>query len=86
MKNALIPILTVLATSFGLTLGGAVVAETVFAWPGIGRLLVDAINSRDTLMVTGVLIMTTMLSSIVILVIDICYAFVDPRIKARYAR
>ena len=83
-RNVLIPLLTVLATSFGMVLGGAVVVETVFSWPGVGRLLVDSINSRDTVTVTGVLIMTTMLSSIVILIVDICYAFVDPRIKARY--
>ena len=83
-KNVLIPLLTVLATSFGMVLGGAVVVETVFSWPGVGRLLVDSINSRDTNAVTGVLIMTTMLSSVVILIVDICYAFVDPRIKARY--
>ena len=83
-KNALIPILTVLGTSFGMVLGGAVVVETVFAWPGVGRLLVDSINSRDTITVTGTLILTTMLASLAILLTDIAYAYVDPRIKARY--
>lgn len=85
-KNALIPILTVIGTQFGVALGGAVMTETVFAWPGIGRLIVDSINNRDTQMVTGAIILTTMLSSVVILLIDLAYAFVDPRIKARYTK
>ena len=85
-KNALIPILTVIGTQFGVAMGGAVMTETVFAWPGIGRLLVDSISQRDTQMVTGTIILTTMLSSLVILLIDIAYAFVDPRIKARYSK
>jgi len=85
-KNALIPILTVIGTQFGASLGGAVVTETVFAWPGVGRLMVDSINNRDTQMVTGAIILTTMLSSIVILLIDLAYAFVDPRIKARFSK
>jgi len=85
-KNALIPILTVIGTQFGVALGGAVMTETVFAWPGVGRLLVDSISNRDTLMVTGSIILTTILSSIVMLLIDIAYAFVDPRIKARYVK
>lgn len=85
-RNALIPILTVIGTQFGVAMGGAVMTETVFAWPGIGRLLVDSISNRDTQMVTGAIILTTMLSSIIILIIDIAYAFVDPRIKARYTK
>jgi len=85
-KNALIPILTVIGTQFGVAMGGAVMTETVFAWPGIGRLIVDSINNRDTQMVTGAIIMTTMLSSIVILLMDLAYAFVDPRIRARYSK
>lgn len=85
-KNALIPILTVIGTQFGISLGGAVVTETIFAWPGIGRLMVDSINNRDNQMLTGAIILTTMLSSIVILMIDLAYSFVDPRIKARYSK
>lgn len=86
LRNALIPILTVIGTQFGVAMGGAVMTETVFAWPGVGRLLVDSISNRDTQMVTGAIILTTMLSSIIILVVDIAYAFVDPRIKARYTK
>ncbi len=85
LKNALIPIITVMGTQLGLALGGAVLTETVFAWPGVGRLVVDAINARDIPMVTGCIIMTTMLSSVLILLVDIAYAFVDPRVKARYS-
>jgi peptide/nickel transport system permease protein len=85
-KNALIPILTVIGTQFGISLGGAVVTETIFAWPGVGRLMVDSINNRDNQMLTGAIILTTMLSSIVILMIDLAYSFVDPRIKARYSK
>ncbi len=78
--------MTVIGTQFGVAMGGAVMTETVFAWPGVGRLLVDSISNRDTQMVTGAIILTTILSSIVILLIDIAYAFVDPRIKARYVK
>ena len=85
-KNALLPILTVIGTQFGVAMGGAVMTETVFAWPGIGRLLVDSISNRDSQMVTGTIVLTTMLSSVIILLIDIAYAFVDPRIKARYSK
>lgn len=85
-KNALIPIITVMGTQLSTTLGGAVVTESVFAWPGVGRLVVDSIYNRDTAMVTGAIIMTTLLASVVILVVDIAYAFVDPRIKARYSK
>ena len=61
-------------------------AETVFAWPGVGRLVVDAIDQRDIPTVTGALVMTTMLVTVVNLLIDIVYAFVDPRIKAKYTK
>lgn len=85
LKNALIPIITVIGTQLGVTLGGAVMAESVFAWPGLGRMVVDAIGQRDIPVVTGGIILATMLSSILMLIIDIAYAFIDPRIKARYA-
>lgn len=86
LKNAMIPIITVYGTQLSATLGGAVVTESVFAWPGVGRLVVDSIYNRDTAMVTGAIILTTLLSSIVVLIVDIAYAFVDPRIKARYTK
>ncbi|GHS95497.1 peptide ABC transporter permease [Synergistales bacterium] len=84
--NALIPIITVFGIQFSNVLGGSALAETVFSWPGVGRLVVDAINQRDIPTVTGALVMTTMLVSIVNLVVDIVYAYVDPRIKAQYTK
>jgi len=86
LRNALIPIITIFGVQFSNVLGGSVLAETVFAWPGVGRLVVDAIGQRDIPTVTGALIMTTMLVTIVNLVVDIVYAFVDPRIKAQYTK
>ena len=86
LRNALIPIITIGGMQFGYILGGSVLVETVFAWPGVGRLIVDAIGNRDIPMVTGCVILTTMLVSIVQLCVDILYAFVDPRIKAQYTK
>lgn len=84
LKNALIPIITVIGTQLGRTLGGAVIAENAFAWPGVGRLTIDAVKQRDTITVTGCIIMSVILISAVQLLVDLAYAFVDPRIKARY--
>ncbi|MEM1485044.1 nickel ABC transporter permease [Oscillospiraceae bacterium PP1C4] len=86
LRNALIPIITVAGVQFAYILGGAVLVETVFAWPGVGRLTVDAINQRDIPMVTGCVIITTMIVCVVQLLVDILYAYVDPRIKAQYMK
>lgn len=86
LRNALIPIITIFGVQFSNVLGGSVLAETVFAWPGVGRLVVDAIDQRDIPTVTGALVMTTMLVTVVNLVVDIVYAYVDPRIKAQYTK
>ncbi len=86
LKNALVPIVTVFGVQFSNVLGGSVLAETVFAWPGVGRLVVDAIEQRDIPTVTGALVMTTLLVSITNLLVDIVYAFIDPRIKAQYTK
>jgi len=86
LRNALIPIITAAGTQLGIALGGSVVVENVFAWPGIGRMTIDAFNSRDEVTVVGCLILTTILSSILMMLVDIIYAFVDPRIKAMYSK
>ena len=86
LRNALIPIITVAGVQFAYIMGGAVVVENVFAWPGVGRLIVDSINMRDIPMVTGAVTITTMVVCIVQLVVDIIYAYVDPRIKAQYLK
>lgn len=84
-KNALIPTITVCGIQLGQLLGGSVLTETVFAWPGIGRLLVQSINARDVPMVLGCIIVMTVCFSIVNLLIDLLYGFVDPRIKSMYS-
>lgn len=86
LRNALIPIITVAGVQFAYIMGGAVLVETVFAWPGIGRLTIDSINMRDIPMVTGCVIITTMIVCVVQLFVDIIYAYVDPRIKAQYTK
>jgi peptide/nickel transport system permease protein len=80
LKNALIPVVTVLGLQFGILLGGAVLTETVFAWPGVGRLLVDAILRRDYPIVQGTVMLLAFLFVIINLVVDVIYAFLDPRI------
>lgn len=86
LKNALIPIITISGTQFASILGGSVLVETVFAWPGVGRLMIDAINQRDVNLACGCIVMTTILTSIILVLIDLAYAFVDPRIKAQYVK
>lgn len=84
LRNALIPIITSAGSLFVDSVGGAVVTETIFSWPGVGRLVIDSISKRDLNMVIGCVIMTTILVTVCNLVIDIIYAFVDPRIRSSY--
>ena len=84
LRNALIPIITATGLQFGSLLGGAMLTETIFSWPGLGRLMVDAIKSKDIPLVLGSIIFMATTFSIVNLVVDIIYAFVDPRIKSQY--
>ncbi len=81
-RNALIPTITVIGIQISQLLGGSVVVETVFAWPGVGRLMIESINSRDTPLVLGCIVMLTIIFSLLNLVIDLCYGFFDPRVKA----
>lgn len=81
LKNALIPIVTVVGLQFGLLLGGAVLTETVFAWPGIGRLIVDSILARDYPMIQGTILIFGLLYILVNLGVDLLYAVIDPRIR-----
>jgi peptide/nickel transport system permease protein/oligopeptide transport system permease protein len=80
-RNALIPIITVVGLQFGMLLGGAVLTETVFAWPGLGRLIVDSIRARDYPMIQGAILVFGLLYILVNLAVDIIYAYVDPRIR-----
>ncbi|SFI88161.1 ABC transporter permease [Thermoflavimicrobium dichotomicum] len=81
LKNAAIPVLTVIGLQLGLLLGGAVLTETIFSWPGIGRYLYTAISERDyTVVQSGILVVATMFVLINLLV-DLIYAWIDPRIQ-----
>ena len=84
LKNALIPIITVVGLQVGLLFGGAILTETVFAWPGIGRLMVDSIKAKDTPVVQGGVIFTASIFVVVNMIVDVLYAYVDPRVKAQY--
>lgn len=81
LPNALIPILTIVSGQFASLLGGAVVIEKVFGWPGIGRLAVNAIFGRDYLVVTNTVLVFAIMVIVVNLVTDILYTFIDPRIR-----
>lgn len=84
LKNALIPVITVIGLQFGYLLGGAVLTESIFGITGVGRLMVDAIKSRDMLLVQGGVLFIAVVFSIVNLGVDILYAYLDPRIKSQY--
>ena len=84
LKNALIPVVTVVGPQFGSLLGGAVLTESVFSWPGVGTYLVNSIKAKDTPAVLGCVIIFCICFSIVNLVVDILYAYIDPRIKSKY--
>ncbi len=81
LPNALIPILTIVSGQFAALLGGAVVIEKVFGWPGIGRLAVDAIFARDYLVVTNTVLVFALMVIVVNLATDILYTYIDPRIR-----
>lgn len=80
LRNALLPVVTVVGLQFGTLLGGAVLTETVFGWPGIGQLLVESIFSRDYPLVQGIVLTFSTLFIMVNLAVDILYAYIDPRI------
>lgn len=85
-KNALLPIITIVGTIFGSLLGGAIITETVFSMPGLGSLIVLSIKSKDTPTVMGCIILLAACYCIIMLIVDLLYAFVDPRIKAKYRK
>lgn len=81
LRNALLPVTTVIGLQFGQLLGGAILTETIFAWPGLGRLLVDSISSRDYAVVQGVVFLFAVALIVINLVTDILYSYIDPRIR-----
>ena len=86
LKNALIPVVTVIGLQFGRQLGGTVVIESIFAIPGLGRLLIDAIGMKDLPIVQGGVLLLAVAFSLINLFVDIIYGFVDPRIRSQYER
>ena len=84
LKNALIPVITTIGIQFGHLLGGAVLTESIFAVPGVGKMMVDAIKARNYPVVKGGVLMVALTFSLVNLAVDILYAFVDPRIRSQY--
>ena len=85
LRNAMIPIATVIGNSFGSMLCGAVVTESIFAIAGLGKLLVDSINVRNFPMVQGCVLFLALIHAVVNLAVDLLYAFIDPRIKSQYS-
>jgi ABC-type dipeptide/oligopeptide/nickel transport system permease component len=81
LRNALVPIITVLGLQTGLLLGGAVLTESVFAWPGVGRLAFDAISNRDMPVINGCILLFAAVFVIVNTLVDLLYAAADPRIR-----
>jgi peptide/nickel transport system permease protein len=81
LRNAFLPVLTMMGLQFALLLGGAVLTETTFSWPGLGRYLIDRINFRDYTAIQGVVVVFGILVALVSLIVDLLYAYLDPRIR-----
>jgi peptide/nickel transport system permease protein len=81
LKNAIIPVLTVIGLQTGLLLGGAILTETIFSWPGIGRYLYDAITFRDYPVIQSGILIIAAIFVLINLIVDLLYVLVDPRIK-----
>ncbi len=84
LPNALNPIITLAGTNLAVIFGGSIVIENVFSFPGIGQYMITAINQRDYPIVRGCVVMLAIVFAVIMLLVDLCYAFNDPRIKARY--
>ncbi len=83
LRNALLPVVTLLGIQLGTVVGGSVVVEAVFSWPGIGSLMLDSVMSRNYPMVLGVLVLSSLVVAISNVLVDLAYARLDPRIRAR---
>lgn len=81
LRNAMIPVITVIGLQVGTLLGGAVLAETIFAWPGMGRLLIQAISQRDYPLVQGIVLITALAVSLINLIVDLLYGAINPRVR-----
>ena len=81
LRNALIPVVTIIGIQFAALLGGTIIVETIFSWPGIGRLAVNAIWRRDYPVIMGTVLVFSATFVLVNLLVDILYTFIDPRIR-----
>src|SRR5215471_6298416 len=81
LRNALLPVVTILGVQFASLLGGAIIIESVFSWPGVGGLMIDGISNRDYAVVQGGLLLLVMLFIVINLLVDLTYAVIDPRIR-----
>jgi peptide/nickel transport system permease protein len=81
LKNAFIPVLTMLGLQFAVLLAGAILTESTFSWPGMGRLLLERISLRDYPTIQGIIVMYALFVSLVSLLVDVIYAIIDPRVK-----
>ncbi|NLN93705.1 MAG: ABC transporter permease [Candidatus Hydrogenedens sp.] len=84
LRNALIPIINITLTQFAASLAGAALTETVFSWPGVGKMIIDGINQRDTPVVCGSLILKCIIISLTMLLIDLLFVAVDPRVRTSF--
>jgi len=85
LQNAMLPVITMTGTTFSILIGGALVTEQVFAISGVGTLMTTAIYSKDIPIVMGCVVVLATIYSVILLMIDILHALIDPRIRARYA-
>jgi peptide/nickel transport system permease protein len=81
LRNALLPAVTVIGLSFGIVFGGAIITETVFAWPGVGRLLLDAVSQRDYPLVQAIVLVFAVMFLTINLLVDLVYGVLDPRVR-----
>lgn len=81
LKNTLIPLITVIGLELGSLIAFAVVTETIFAWPGMGKLIIDAIGVLDRPVILAYLLITVVMFSVINLLVDILYSIVDPRVR-----
>ena len=86
LKNALLPVVTVIGSEFGGLLGGTILIESVFGFPGLGSLVVTSIRSKDVPQVMASTIFIALIFCLVLLLVDIAYAYIDPRVKAQYEK
>jgi len=81
LRNAMLPVITILGVQFASLLGGTVIIESVFSWPGVGGLMLDGISNRDYAVVQGGLLLLVLLFILINLLVDLTYALIDPRLR-----